>query len=85
MAFINSNGKRISYDCTDLIDELKYDIEEFGGDTIVNVWCRDSQGVTLYINYDFIEEETSIQENEYIKQMTMTALLILLEQQNEIL
>lgn len=44
MAFINSNGERISYDCSDLIEELSDDIEEFGGDTIVNVWCREDQG-----------------------------------------
>ena len=54
MAFINSNGERISYDCSDLIEELRDDIEEFGGDTVVNVWCREDQGVTLYTNYDFI-------------------------------
>ena len=44
MAFINSNGERISYDCSDLIEELSDDIEEFGGDIIVNVWCREDQG-----------------------------------------
>ena len=40
--------------------------------------------------YDFIDEEAPLQEDEihedeYIKQMTMTALMILFEQQNEIL
>ena len=90
MAFINSNGERISYDCSDLIEELSDDIEEFGGDTVVNVWCTESQGVTLYTNYDFIDEEAPLQEDEiyedkYIEQMTMTALMNLFEQQNEIL
>ena len=39
MAFINKYGIKISYECAELIKELKQDIEEFGGDTIVVVWC----------------------------------------------
>ena len=90
MSFINSEGKNISYECSDLIEELKEDITEFGGDKIVAVWCKDVSGVTIYTNYDFIEEdqpitESELCEGEYIKQMTMTTLLILLEKQNEIL
>lgn len=90
MAFENTNGIKVSYECSELIKELKVDIEEFGGDTIVAVWCKESMGVTIYTNYDFIEEEepikeTELKEDEYIKQMTMSALLILLEKQNEIL
>ena len=90
MAFTNSDGINISYECSELIEELKEDIAEFGGDTIVAVWCMDSSGVTIYTNYDFIEEEESIaetelKENEYLQKMTMSALQILLEKQNEIL
>ena len=90
MAFINSEGKSISYECSELIEELKQDIKEFGGDTIVAVWCKDYKGVVIYTNYDFIDEEYPIIEDElkdgeFIKQMTMTALLRILEKQNEIL
>lgn len=90
MAFYNSQGIGISYECEELIEELKADIKEFGGDTIVAVWCKDNSGVTIYTNYDFIEEEepikdTELKEDEYIQTMTMSALLILLEKQNEIL
>ncbi len=89
MAFINSQGKKISFECTELIKELKADIAEFGGDKIVAVWCKNNEGVTLYTNYDFIEREEPINASElhcgeYIQEMTMTALLILLEKQNEI-
>lgn len=89
MAFVNEFGKSIRYDCTDLIEELRKDIEEFGGHTIVNVWCREHDGVILYVNYDFICEENPINkseliDNELIKRMTMTALLAVLEKQNEI-
>lgn len=81
MAFINKNGQSISFECSELIEELKDDISEFGGDRIVAVWCREYQGVTIYTNYDFI---TELQKNEQIKKMTMTALLMLLEEQNSI-
>lgn len=87
MAFINENGQSISFECSELIEELKDDISEFGGDRIVAVWCREYQGVTIYTNYDFIVEDkplqkTELQKNEQIKKMTMTALLMLLEEQN---
>ena len=90
MGFINENGENISHECTELIEELKLDILEFGGDTIVNVWCKDTNGVTIYTNYDFIDKELlisddEIKDDEYIKQMTMTALLMLLDIQNRIL
>lgn len=89
MAFINKNGQSISFECSELIEELKDDISEFGGDRIVAVWCREYQGVTIYTNYDFITEDkplkkTELQKNEQIKKMTMTALLMLLEEQNSI-
>lgn len=90
MAFINEQGLGISYECSELIKELKEDIVEFGGDKVVTVWCKDNSGVTLYVNYDFIDEDQPITEkeldkDEYIQKMTMSALLILLEKQNEIL
>lgn len=89
MAFINENGQSISFECSELIEELKDDISEFGGDRIVAVWCREYQGVTIYANYDFVTEDkplqkTELQKNEQIKKMTMTALLMLLEEQNSI-
>lgn len=90
MAFVNANGKSISYECSELIKELKEDILEFGGDQIVTVWCKDYEGVIIYTNYDFIEDESPINESElkpgeFIKQMTMCALLVVLEKQNEII
>ena len=72
MAFINKNGQSISFECSELIEELKDDISEFGGDRIVAVWCREYQGVTIYTNYDFIADDkplkkTELQKNEQIK------------------
>ena len=45
MAFVNPQGIKISYECSELIEELKQDIEEFGGDTIVAVWCKENDGL----------------------------------------
>lgn len=80
----------ISFENAKLIEELKQDIAEFGGETVVAVWCREYESATVYTNYDFIHEENPIQEseleaNEHIEKMTMTALLILLENQNKVL
>jgi hypothetical protein len=90
MGFTNKKGETISYECSELIEELKADIKEFGGDTIVAVWCKEYKGVVIYTNYDFIDKEKPIKKSElmdgeFIKKMTMTGLLIVLEKQNEII
>lgn len=90
MAFINPQGLSISFECSELIAELKQDIAEFGKNLVVNVWCKDEQGVTLYVNYDFTDNENpitpdEIREGEYIVQMQADELLELLVKQNEII
>lgn len=82
--------EHVSFESSKLIEELKQDIAEFGGETVVAVWCKEYDGVPTYKNYDFLHEEDPILESElkdgeYIERMTMTALLMLLEQQNRIL
>lgn len=90
MALRNKEGMAISYDCEELIAELKADIAEFGADEEVNVWCREYEGVTLYTNYDFIAEENTVKKEELKNGETLTVmkmgeLLKLLEQENSIL
>lgn len=90
MGFINSNGQVISYECTDLIEELKEDIAEFGKDTKIVVWCKDYMGVIIYTNYDFISRKEPIgqyefDKDEFSKEMTMRELLELLEKQNSVI
>jgi hypothetical protein len=90
MSFINENKENISYECSELIEELKQDIAEFGSSKIVAVWCKEIQGITVYTNYDYITENQAIDESElesgeYLKEMTMGALLTALEAQNTIL
>ena len=86
MALINQNDTHIIYENSELIADLKQDILEFGNDYIVAVWCKEIDGVTVYTNYDFINEDSPIdqselQDGEKIKPMTMGALLVALEQQ----
>lgn len=89
MSFIDREGKRISFECSELIEELKEDIMEFGGEEIVAVWCKKYGDVILYTNYDFIEEEKTLHDmeikaGEFLKMMTMNGLLTALEQQNNV-
>lgn len=87
MALINQNNTHIIYESSELIADLKQDILEFGNDYIVAVWYKEINGVTVYTNYDFINEDSPIdqselQDGEKIKPMTMGALLVALEQQS---
>lgn len=80
----------IGFECSELINELKEDIAEFGDNEEIAVWCKDYDGATIYTNYDFINPESPIEpselkNDEYIKLMTMGELLPLLEKQNSIL
>ena len=87
MALINQNNTHIIYESSELIADLKQDILEFGNDYIVAVWYKEIDGITVYTNYDFVNEDSPIdqselQDGEKIKPMTMGALLVALEQQN---
>lgn len=89
MALINQNDTHIIYESLELIADLEQDILEFGNDYIVAVWYKEIDGVTIYTNYDFINEDSPIdqselQDGEKIKPMTMGALLTALEQQNSL-
>ena len=87
MALINQNDTHIIYESLELIADLEQDILEFGNDYIVAIWYKEIDGVTIYTNYDFINEDSPIdqselQEGEKIKPVTMGALLVALEQQS---
>lgn len=89
MAFINDLGQSISFDCSALIAELKEDIAEFGGDIMVEVVTENREGVTIYKDYNFIDDDNStnfsLNKGESLEKMTATALLILYEKENSIL
>lgn len=88
MAFTNDLGQSISYDCSYLIKELKEDIAEFGGDLMVEVVTEQRSGVTIYKDYNFVDEDEStsfkLADNEKLEKMTASALLVLYEEENSI-
>ena len=89
MAFTNKYGQKISYDCQELIEELKQDITEFGSEMLVDVVTEEREGVTLYKDYNFIDDDVEtdfiLNENEKLQRMTASALLVLYEKENKIL
>mgnify|MGYP006906513262 CR=1 FL=1 len=88
MAFVNAQGENISYNCSDLIEELKDDIEEFGGDMLVEVVTEERKGVTIYKDYNFIandpETAFTLTPGEKMQRMTATALMLLYEIENNL-
>lgn len=89
MAFMNKAGIKISYDCQSLIDELKQDIEEFGSHLILDVVVQDVEGVTIYKDYNFIENdpatEFKLEPGERLVKMTAVTLLMMYEKENGLL
>lgn len=89
MAFLNKNGRHISFDCDDLIEELHEDIAEFGGDLMLKVVMEEREGVLLYKEYNFIDKDTEtafkLRPGESVQRMTATALLELYKLENSIL
>ena len=89
MAFMNKAGIKISYDCRELIDELKQDIAEFGSHLILDVVVQDVEGATIYKDYNFIENdpatEFTLEPGERVVKMTAATLLTMYEKENELL
>lgn len=88
MAFVNKLGQSISFECSELIDDLKEDISRFGGDLVVEVVTEEREDVTIYKDYTCNDDKNAaceLAETEKTKKLTASALLILYEQQNSIL
>lgn len=86
---MNKAGIKISYDCRELIDELKQDIAEFGSHLILDVVVQDVEGATIYKDYNFIENdpatEFTLEPGERVVKMTAATLLMMYEKENELL
>lgn len=84
---------KISFDSTELIEELKYDISVCGRNKIFAVWLRKYPqfgNKEFIVNYDFITEndpigKEEIGENERIVFMEAGILLDKLEEQNRLI
>jgi hypothetical protein len=79
MAIIGKDGFKYSLDCDDLIEELEADIEEFGNETVRSYYHRDN-GVKLYYDYQFIEDDQLEGKSD---ELDMKSLLQYLKAQND--
>lgn len=89
MALLTKDGISVSFESGKLIREAKQDIEEFGGRGIVAVWVKDYDGAQVITNYDFIDAdmpitEEEISDGEKIQEMSLEELLRRLEEQDAI-
>lgn len=79
---------KISYECSNLIEELKNDIAEFG-DIDMYAFFDSINGYTILTNYDFIDEEAPLKGKEIDKSivqiMKAKEILKILEEQNKII
>lgn len=80
---------KISYECSELIEELKLDIEEFG-DIDMYAFFEKVNGITFITNYDFIIDEEPLNSDDFkgkdiiIQIMKASEILKILEKQNQI-
>lgn len=82
---------KLSYDCEDLIEEIKHDIEEFGEDHACILVYKIVNGAFIFTNYDFItneepfDPEKELCDNEYYMITTFKYALDVFEKQNKII
>ncbi len=86
---IEVNGARYSYECEDLIEEVREEIELYDAEHSCFAICRAVQGVTFVTDYCLYEEELheaklGLAYDETAFRTTLGKLLALLIQQNEI-
>lgn len=80
---------KISYESSELIEELKEDIKEFGENEVVIAFYKFISNVKIYTNYDFVVEEDPVTSDEllpdeFMEQITMKELLEKLIEQDRI-
>jgi hypothetical protein len=85
MGKIDMGFIKLSYECSDLIEEIKGDISEFGEELEVCVLVKNFHGCKIYKEYDFVDTVFEpLHDDEFIEKMTIGKLLELCEQQNSI-
>lgn len=83
--------ERISYESSDLIDELKQDVEEFGSNHKCILVYKTVGSNIVFTNYDFITKEkpfdpkTELESGEKYINSTLGEALQLFEDQNRII
>ena len=65
---------KISYESSDLIEELKMDIEEFGNIDMY-AYFEKVKGFTFLTNYDFILEEEPLCDKDFDNEDTVIVIM----------
>jgi hypothetical protein len=74
---------KISYECSELIEELELDIEEFGNIDMYAFFDR--IGGNIYLtDYDFIDNEPKNVKTSTVQIMKASEILKILKKQNEL-
>lgn len=83
-----NNNISVSFECTELIKELRRDIADFGENLIVEVIATQLHGITIYKDYNFISDdentEFELKQNEKLVKMPAVELLKLYEKENRL-
>lgn len=92
MAIENNYEIPISYECSDLINEVKNDILEFGGATEVDAACRLDAGVKVIFDYiydknnkELLKDFPKLADDEWFERMSLNSLLNYLEILNSVI
>lgn len=87
---IGSAGCPVSFECSELIAELKQDIHECGRNKLFAVWLRNypDLGIEIAVNYDYIVSgheisANEVNDNERVVLMSAECLLDRLIKQND--
>lgn len=83
-----NNNISVSFECTELIKELRQDIADFGENLIVEVIVTQLYGTTIYKDYNFISDDENtkfeLKQNEKLVKMPAVELLKLYEKENRL-
>lgn len=87
MAILNDMGQQVSFECTELIEDVRGDIQHLRRTKKVSVACRIKAGVKIVFDYAIDkDEEKRIQlaDDEWMEAMTLGQLLAYAIRQNRL-
>ncbi len=82
MSIINNNGVCISFGCGEIIEEVLEDIDEYGWEKPVYMFCELMQGVKIVFDYSFDDE--MLDENQWSEKTTLRGLCAYLTRLNNL-
>ncbi|MBS6715084.1 MAG: hypothetical protein KH231_06380 [Dialister sp.] len=88
MAILNNSGVHISFDCEDMIEDLRDDLDDFDKAHKVYACCRLDQGVKIIYDYTYDlndEPKPVMAEGDWTEETTIGELLSYCIMQNNVL